>query len=460
MIVLSIPFLNKEFITKQVTEYRDEFEWLELRLDFHPNFNDFPRHLIDSKTIITIRDVTEGGKYSTSFSEKISFYQEIISNYNCLVDSEIEHYKKQLIPSSNLILSYHDFSEKIDYGKLESLIKTSNSISSKFLKIVVNIHNYSDFTKIKLLISDSNKPVLFAGMGKLGKISRMIYPILDSSGTYVGLSEFPTAKGQLTVIESDKINLKDINQNTKIGGIIGGIQVEKSMGLEFYNRYFRKKSLDAVYLPFVVRDFNDFWNWFESFKKRYEFFGFTITMPFKTKIAAKLRSCLPTVNLYLPAKNETFNTDAFAFIKSYQYLKMKSDDKILIFGSGSTTETALFSLNKFKNITISGRNIEICKLLAAKYKKEFKPLKEIANISFDVIINCTPLGMNNEDFFSSTNLHFPRKIIDLPYTDGKTFLIQQSVQRRIPFVDGKKFWKWQAKKQLEKFADVLNKNKS
>jgi len=460
MIILSIPFLNKKFITKQVIEYRDKFKWLEFRLDFHSDFKKFPQNLIDSKTIITIRDVSEGGKYPSSFSNKILFYKEVISKYNCLVDCEIELYKRQLLPTSNLILSYHDFAEKIDFKKLEYFINLSNPAPSKYLKIAVNINNYLDLSKLKLLISNSTKPVLLVGMGKLGKISRLLYPFSGSIGTYVGLSEFPTAKGQITIAESEKFNLKNINTNTKIGGIIGGKQVEKSLGLEFYNKYFRKNNINAVYLPFVVNDFNDFWDWFEMSKKKYKFYGLTFTMPFKTIIAKKLQFHLPTANLYLPTKKGIFNTDAVAFQKSIQYLKIKNSDKILIFGTGSTAETALFSLNKFNNIAISGRNMKIGKWLAAKYNREFIFLKNIVNISFDLVINCTPIGMNNEHFFESTNLQFPSKIIDLPYSDKKTPLIQKCEQEKIPFVDGKTFWKWQAEIQLKKFMKILNKRKS
>ena len=158
MIILSIPFLNNKFITKQVADYRDEFKWLEFRLDFHSNINKFPQNLINSKTVITIRDVSEGGKYPSNFSNKISFYKEIISNNNCFVDCEIKLLNHELariltnkINSKNLILSFHDFNEKIDYKKLKYFINLSNSIPSKFLKIAININNYLDFLELKVL---------------------------------------------------------------------------------------------------------------------------------------------------------------------------------------------------------------------------------------------------------------------------------------------------------------------
>ncbi|HHE39290.1 MAG TPA: type I 3-dehydroquinate dehydratase, partial [Candidatus Cloacimonetes bacterium] len=279
MIILSIPFLNKQFVQKTVEKYRNKFELLEFRLDYNKNFTEFPDNLIDKKAIITIRDISEGGKSEILFSEKIEYYKKVIANHNCLVDLEINRYQKTSINPDDLILSYHNFSDTLRIEKLKEIINYSNSIPSKFLKIAVNIDKYSELFEISYLISKSNKPVIFAGMGKLGKISRLLFQQFGAVGTFVGLDFFPTANGQLTIKEVEKYYLQKISKSTKIGGIVGGKQVEKSLGIFFYNDYFRKNKIDAVYLPFVVEDLNDFWKWME--KSRIDFYGFSITMPFK-----------------------------------------------------------------------------------------------------------------------------------------------------------------------------------
>ncbi len=433
MIILSIPFLDENFVKNQPSH-----EWREYRLDYNENYRDFPTELIDEKTIITIRDPKEGGKFY--HANKIEYYQKNIEKYDCLVDCEIELSNdfSQINPN-NLILSCHSFNNKIDFGKLKKIIEKSNKIPAKFLKISLKIENYSDFTKLTEIFQKSNKPIIFAGMGKIGKISRILHKHFGAIGTFIGIENQQTASGQLTVAEAKIYNLSTILQNTKIGGIIGGKQVKESLGINFYNHYFQQHKIDAVYLPFIVENLTDFLNW----QSMLNCYGFSITMPFKTEFIEK------PINLFLPDSKQYFNTDALAFTKCIKYLKINNNAKILIYGSGGTAETALLV---FQNqVYLAGRNSMKIKKLAEKYSCKVA----VPNQKFDVIINCTPLGMNGENLLKETNLQMPKKIIDLPYSRKKTPVIQKCEEEKTKFVDGKMFWKWQAEKQLEKFMTEI-----
>ncbi len=460
MIILSLPYLNDDFI--QEYSKNKLYKWKEFRLDYSENYNKFTTEYINENTIITIRDISEGGKNRTTFEEKIFYYNNIIAKFNCLVDCEIALYKIPVIPSSNLILSYHDFNAKINYKKIKYIINLSNSIPSKFLKIAISINNYSDLIRLKLFISYSNKPVLLAGMGTLGKLTRVLYHFFGSEGTYVGLKNFQTANKQLSTSEAELYGLKKINKNTKLGGLIGTEQVFESLGLTFYNKHFKENKLDAVYLPFIVNNFKDFWLWYNWMLMNYMFYGFSVTMPYKKRVELKIRNSFNNkqieeqttpVNLYLPFKKESYNTDVIAFKKAVQYLNITANDSILIFGSGGSAESALIALNNFKNLVISSRNKIKGNKLAKKYSIKF--ITKIQYKNFNVFINCTPLGLKSEDVFKITMLKLPNKVIDLPYGGKKTPLIQNCVKNNIPFVDGKLFWRWQAEKQLKEFLKYI-----
>ena len=455
MIILSIPFLDEKFVEKQFEKFRNPFDLIEFRLDFNENYKSFPIDLINPKTIITIKDYA----VRIEFEKKIDFLAELTKKFGCLVDLEIEKidFSNPInlfveIPSQNLILSFHDFSQKTDFNKIENIVAKSNLIPSKFLKIAVNISTYSDLLEISRIIKKSEKPVIFAGMGKLGKISRILYNHLNAEATFVGLENHKTAAAQLTVAETERYNLKFIDKNTKIGGIVGGEQIEKSLGLKFYNEYFRKNNLNAVYIPFIVNKLEDFLNWVRNSKL--DFFGFSVTMPHKKEIGkyfSQKQNNSP-VNLYIPSANEFFNTDFIAFQKAIRFLKIKTSDKILIFGNGATAETALNALADFSSVFLSSENKERGKFLSQKYGRKFIPKDDLSVLTFDLTINCTPLGMNGEDFLKYTNLKFPAKIIDLPYGNEKTPLIRKCEEKKILFADGKMFWKWQAEIQLQKFV--------
>jgi len=454
MIILSIPCLNNDFVVEKAEEYPDY--WKEFRLDYSQNLDLFPIEIIDDKTIITIRSKTEGGINYFDPRNKVKFYKKMISQKNCLCDleiNEIDDHNISTIPAPNLILSYHDFSENCDSIALKKIVEKSNLYSSAYLKIAVNVNKYSDLVRISEVTSLSQRPVIFAGMGKLGKLSRILFRHLGAEATFIGLSDNPTALGQLTTQEAKFYKLRSITKKTKIGGIIGGDQVERSLGLKYYNDLFKQKKLDAAYLPFVTNDFGDLWKW--VYKTDINFFGFSITMPFK-KMIGKMQN-IPIANLFLPKSDEMLNTDYTAFQRSTKYLRIKQENEILVFGSGATAETALLVLENFNNVILSSRKEFAGKELAKKYERKFIQLQYLDDLKIDLIINCTPIGMNGEDFINVTNIKKFKKVIDLPYQIVDTKLIEFCKKNEIPFVDGKQFWQWQAEKQQEEFLKEINK---
>ena len=448
MIILSIPYLNNDYIIQKEGEYPNY--WKEFRLDYSKDFRVFPQEIINEKTILTIRSTKEGGKHKIDITEKIEYYKKMISDKNCICDLEINKIANQdtfSIPENNLILSYHDFSEIIDFTKLKEIVKRSNLFPSKFLKIAVNIQKYLDLIRLSQIISESNKPVIFAGMGKLGKISRILFRHLGAGATFIGLADNPTADGQLTPEEAKFFSLDSISKKTQIGGIIGGEHVEHSLGIKYYNDLFTKEKLDAVYLPLATDDIDDLWNWIN--KADIDFYGFSITMPFKKLIGAKKQ--LSAVNLFLPKTNEMLNTDLIAFQETVEILKIKKADTILIIGSGATAEIALKAFQTFDNITISARNEISGKKLVKENNREFFQLKLLTNRKYDLIINCTPIGTKNEDLIKMFNLELPKKVIELPYIQKNTLLINRCIENEIDHIDGKRFWILQAKVQQQKF---------
>ncbi|MBN2829707.1 MAG: type I 3-dehydroquinate dehydratase, partial [Candidatus Cloacimonetes bacterium] len=187
MIILSIP-ANSDTIPAV-----ENIDLIEIRLDYLKE-NSFQSYLTNlrptSKTIITIRDESEGGKFALEAEKKLNLYKEFILKWDCLVDFEYKLYIKQkhLLPPHNLILSLHSF-EKFDYNEIRKFLTDASQIDCAYLKLAVNIDTYSDLTKLSELLTGYDKPVLFAGLGKLGKLSRLLHHYLKAAGTYVGLDD-------------------------------------------------------------------------------------------------------------------------------------------------------------------------------------------------------------------------------------------------------------------------------
>jgi len=453
MIILALPFRNRKKLISQYKKYNSQFPWLEYRVDFNADLESLPTEIINNRSIITIRDKSENGKHSISFKKKIEYYKDCIKKSDCLVDLELNLYNNYEVPENNLILSYHNFNSSLDLNYLESIVNKSNSIPSKFLKIAVPINSYCDLNEIKKNIALSNKPVIFAGLGELSRQSRILYKHLGATGTFVGLNNDKVFEDQLSVSEACQYNLASITNKTKVTGIIGGKQIYESLGLKLYNEFFQKRNLNAVYIPFHVKDFRDFWKWSLTCKEY--IVGYSITMPHKKEVSNLLNNKTFITNLYISTDNQVFNTDLIAFEKSISHLKPQENSKILILGTGSTAETALMAFKEFKHVHISGRNFSSGKLLAKKYGRSFVDLSNLSTLKFKILVNCTPLGMASENPLLIFNISCPQQVIDLPYCSVTTPLIEKCINKNIQYVDGKMFWLWQAEYQIDEFSKWL-----
>ena len=475
MKILSIPYLSE---ASTVNFQRPEDGYIEYRLDYSERWFEAEKHLdFSQNTIVTIRDVREGGIESIPLDKKIEYYAHVIEKYGVLVDLELCNYLSggQTLPPDKLILSKHIESKSTNsIAEIEKAIEQGNQFKTAYLKVVAPINTFAELTEVEQLITTSKNRMIFVGVGKLGKLTRMLWRRLGSEAVYLGLEGSKTSGAQLTPEEDKLYDREMFDDETLIGGLIGGEQVYSSIGLEYYNKMFISNGLNSVYLPFVVDDLDDFFEWAQNFSQRNRFYGFSVTMPHKKSIVSKYnRSRDEVCNLVIPNVDDLseslpfgaeplfYNTDKDGFNHSFQELQLKLSEKILIVGGGGVAETALQSLKRFQNVVVSSRNTQTGSPLVKEYDREFTHLSELTSNSYDLVINCTPLGMKGEDFFEEIGLGIPTKFLDLVYCkEGETSAVRKCRQSGVKCVDGKAFWKYQAERQEQLFLHTINELKN
>ncbi len=202
-----------------------------------------------------------------------------------------------------------------------------------------------------------------------------------------------------------------------------------------------------------MEDLTDFQKWAQNNQEQIS--GFSVTMPHKKNICRYAESNYPVGNFYLPAENRVLNSDLVAFHKAIIHLKLDIHFKVLIIGSGATAEAALISFKNFPDLNITSRNQKECNKFSEIYNCNVLNPADLSSISFDLIINCTPLGMAGENPLAVFNIKPPRKVIDLPYTDSDTPLIEFCKENKIESVNGHTFWHWQSQLHIEEFLKCL-----
>ena len=187
--------------------------------------------------------------------------------------------------------------------------------------------------------------------------------------------------------------------------LVIGNPIEHSLSPKLHNFWIKANNLNAIYEKKKLNE-NELASLILEIKKK-NIHGINVTVPFKKAIIPYLDELTlesentQSVNTIYLQNNKLIghNTDIEGFEQSIQSLKLDViNKKVLILGAGGVVPSIIFALNKMKvsEITISNRT----KSKAEHLKELFKNIKiaEWGNVpEFNIIINATSIGLNNDD---------------------------------------------------------------
>ena len=237
--------------------------------------------------------------------------------------------------------------------------------------------------------------------------------------------------------------------------LVIGNPIEHSLSPKLHNYWLEQNNIDVVYDKKKL-DENELKNIISEVKEE-KINGINVTVPFKKAVIPFLDELSPeakdtqSVNTIYFQNGITIghNTDIAGFELAIKYAKYDiSNKKIFILGAGGVAPSIIYSLKKMKasKIILSNRTKE----KAENLKKLFKDLeivdwgKEI--IDFDMIINATSIGLNNEDEikidFSSIG---PNKFFyDVIYNPRETIFLKKAKSFGNKTENGKMMFIYQA----------------
>ena len=186
--------------------------------------------------------------------------------------------------------------------------------------------------------------------------------------------------------------------------LVIGNPINHSLSPKLQNYWLKENNINAVYDKIKLEE-NEIKNFIQDIKNQ-KINGCNVTVPFKKTIIpfldklsleAKLTQSVNTI-IFDKGNLVGHNTDIAGFGKAIKNIDfMMKGKKILILGAGGVVSSLIFALEKMDvlNITISNRTLQKAENLKNLFKTvnvlEWGVLPE-----FDVIINATSLGLNNE----------------------------------------------------------------
>ena len=132
------------------------------------------------------------------------------------VDIEIEadaRFREELTGAAHarnrrVIISYHNFRKTPARAELEALVERAFAFGADIAKIACRVRERRDNARLLGLL-DLGPPLIVVGMGRLGRLTRIVAPYLGSQFTYANLGKGKqTAEGQMDAASLERILLE------------------------------------------------------------------------------------------------------------------------------------------------------------------------------------------------------------------------------------------------------------
>jgi 3-dehydroquinate dehydratase / shikimate dehydrogenase len=444
--------------------------FLEFRLDYLPKpllaltkvkeFLNYHPHVI---AIGTCRRAANGGKFKGTIEAQLEVLAKASAAGCQLVDIELESAvrtkadKLQTLRASGaLILSHHDFqATKALDETLEKMVK----IPADYYKLVSTATSlYDNVVMMKFLEKHSHQYSLIGlCMGEQGVPSRVLGVRAGSVFTFGALSpDEKTAPGQVTAQELDSTyRIESVDAATRVYGVAGD-PVSQSLSPAMMNVAIRRENVNGVYVALHAKKLKDLL----ACVRDVPLHGLSITMPYKQAIlehldntdshTQKIGACNTVVRAQ-DGKLYGFNTDAAGVVRPLDQRITIDGAKILVVGAGGAARAAVYGLKeRGAEVFIVNRTAETGQKLARSAHARSVKRADLKKLTFDVIINATPVGMGNaKDSPLKEDEINARYVFDMVYDPIETALLRMAKARGAEVISGLEMFVHQGARQFE-----------
>lgn len=444
--------------------------FIEFRLDYlsHPalalpkikRFTEYHPH---ATVIATCRRVASDGKFRGSIASQLEILAKASAAGCQLLDIELQsalrcnpQHLQKLRSKAGLILSYHDFrSTKNLHETLQKML----AIPADFYKIASTATTLTDNVAVmKFLEENSGKHSLIGlCMGEQGIISRVLGVRAGSLFTFAAVApDEKTAPGQITAQELRSIyRIEQVDAATRVYGVAGD-PVAHSLSPAIMNVALRRENVNGVYVALHAKTLKDLLTCIREIPIH----GVSVTMPYKQAIVshldntdsqtAKIGACNTMVRGQ-DGKLYGFNTDGVGVIRPLEQRITLEDAKILVLGAGGAARAAVFGLKeRGAEVYILNRSAIAAQKLARQARARTIKRPDLKKLSFDVIINATPVGMANprESPLNADEIK-AKYLFEMIYDPPQTQLATLAKERGVEVISGIEMLVHQAARQFE-----------
>ncbi len=229
-----------------------------------------------------------------------------------------------------------------------------------------------------------------------------------------------------------------------------------SLSPVMHNAAFRALGIDAVYVPFDVVDVEGAMRGVRALGIK----GLSVTVPHKEAVmdyldhVDALSRRIGAVNTVInrDGRLEGTNTDWMGAVRAIEEVCPLAGKNALVVGAGGAARAIVMGLlERGAKVHIANRTEKRARRLATSFGCSYSGLKIPDDISFDILINATTIGMNDDkrlpvdtDVIEKTDV-----VMDIVYSPLKTRLLREAEAAGCRIVDGLAMLVYQGAAQFE-----------
>ena len=240
--------------------------------------------------------------------------------------------------------------------------------------------------------------------------------------------------------------------------LVIGNPIDHSLSPKLQNYWLKENNIDATYDKIKLEDYE-----IKSFIldiKKQKIAGCNVTVPFKKTVIPFLDKLSPEADQTQSVNTITFdngdlvghNTDIAGFDAAIKKLNFSLKGKrVLILGAGGVVSSIILALKNMQvqEITISNRTREKAENLRVLFNN-LKVLEWGKLIDFDMIINATSLGLNNEKInLDFSTLGKNKLFYDVIYNPQETHFLKLGKESGNIIENGKTMFIYQAQEAFK-----------
>lgn len=344
---------------------------VEVRLDLLGSVPDAPGRDL----LVTFRGPVDLGVLPEGFSGMIDIGQEPRPE----TDAEV-------------VASYHDYERTPSSDEIVSLLR---GMDCDIAKGAFRVNSLDDLRSILEASRAVGRRHVILGMGPLGTVTRVRSGILGNEFSFGYVGE-PTAPGQLSADEMERLG-----DDCVVTGIVG-TPLSRSRSPAMHSAAFTASGIDGIYLPFETDDLDGV----EEVVRGYGIRGLNVTIPHKQAIMEHLdcvekdAEAIGAVNTVTNEEGRLIgsNTDVIGIGTALDRAGIDVDDRrVLVMGSGGSARACMRYMSKHGcDVVVTGRNRDTGRRLASEFGATYKEPSSVPVMMYDLIVNCTPVGMYSD----------------------------------------------------------------